>query len=122
MAGKSAGINQELARRLQGVTDPMAVAKIVSAYRAAEGKKRAVARQRKEFIVGVIPGAKIAPDRADALVWEYATREAGAAFESWLKHDHPELFADKKPVNIPLEKPTVKPADSQATMMFKPGA
>lgn len=91
-------MNKELAYLLKGKTDPMEIAKTVSAYTKRSAKKRTIAEERREWFHNIIGNVrKVAPGQIDALVYEYCMDNDGQwTFSAWLHNRYPVLFAKQK--------------------------
>lgn len=95
--GKKSDINKDLARLIEGKTDPMQIARIVADWKGKQTRKRNTQAERREWMHGVINNVrKLSQEQMTGLVWEFAMHEAGVPFASWLGHDHPELFKPAK--------------------------
>lgn len=105
---KANGVNKELAALINGKTDPIEIAAIVSKYQSKQVKKRNVASERRRYVESIIGDSKkVSMQQMDGLVWEYAMSNTMLAFAGWLGSEHPELFVAGKAANEVIDSPFI---------------
>ena len=97
---KKVSVNKELAALIEGKTDPIEIASIVSKYQSKQLRKRNVAAERRHYVENIIgDGKRLSMQQLDGLAWEYAMSNTMMSFAAWLGSEHPELFASGKAAN-----------------------
>lgn len=97
---KKVSVNKELAALINGKTDPIEIASIVSKYQSKQVKKRNIATERRRYVETIIgDGKRLSMQQLDGIVWEYAMSNTMMSFAAWLGSEHPEMFATGKAAN-----------------------
>lgn len=91
-------MNKDLAKLLEGKSDPVEVAKIVSAYTKRTARKRNVAEERRIWFHNIIGNVrKVSASQVEALVYEYCMdNDCSWTFSEWLHNRYPTLFEPVK--------------------------
>ena len=91
-------MNKDLAKLLEGKSDPMEIAKIVSAYTKRSARKRNVAEERRIWFHNIIGNVRKVPaGQVEALVYEFAMEnDCVWTFSQWLRNRYPTLFEPVK--------------------------
>lgn len=100
-------MNKDLAKLLEGKSDPVEVAKIVSAYTKRSARRRNVAEERRAWFHNIIGNVRKVPaGQVEALVFEFAMEnDCVWTFSQWLRNRYPTLFE-------PAKRDAVEPVES----------
>ena len=100
-------MNKELSSLLKGKSDPIEIARIVSAYTKRTARKRNVAEERRVWFHGIIGNVRKVPQsQVEALVYEFAMEnDCVWTFSQWLHNRYPTLFE-------PVKHDAVEPVES----------